>query len=244
MITTTERRKQSGIAIVSVRSNIKWRYESAGIPNGVYPVQEGNRWPDYRPPLVLDTIGMPPQMLVDLLANPPQLKKEQPPNAMRLSACSEQQTSKISEKPRYVPIIALAHPSDWRALRLLKLSPLVQMACPDEPAKFQGWIRHLDAIVPARSGAPLTAWMLPPAPDLNLDPLLLPALAVMRSSPSIRIVAERCEASESKIARMLRGTKATLGLPPGDVSRFRPDELAATILDRLGADAPLNERSV
>ena len=244
MITTTERRKQRGVAIVTMRSSIKWRYESAGIPNGIYSVQDGNRWPDYRPPLVLDTIGMPPQVLVDLLANPPQAKKERLPFEMRLSACSELQTSKLLEKPQYVPIIALAHPSDWRALRLLELCSTMQMVCPDEPAKFQGWLRHLDAIVPARSGAPLTAWMLDPAPDLKLDPLLLPALAALRVAPSIHSAADSCKVSESTMARMLRATRATLGLPRGDVSRFRPDELAATILDRLVADAPINERHV
>ncbi len=242
MTITIERRKRRGVAIVTVRSNIKWRYESAGIPNGVYSVQDGNRWPDHRPPLVLDTIGMPPQVLVDLLANPPQAKKVQPHNELRLPVLSEPQASKLLGKPQYVPLIALAHPCDWRALRLLKLCPTVQLVCPDEPTKFQRWLCHLDAIVPTRTGVSLTAWMLDPAPDLKLDPLLLPALAALRLFPSIRSAAERCEVSESTMARMLRVTRAALGLPPGDVSRFRPDELAAIILDRLGADAPLNER--
>ena len=244
MMPTTERRKQRGVAIVSVRGSIKWRYESAGNPNGVYSVQDGNTWPAHRPPVVLDTIGMPPQILVDLLANPPQVKKEQSLYDLRLPVFSEPQASKLLEKPQYAPFIALAHPCDWRALRLLKLCPTVQLVCPDEPAKFQRWLRHLDAIVPTRTGASLTAWMLDPAPDLKLDPLLLPALAALRVAPSIRSAAERCEVSESTMARMLRVTRATLGLPPGDASRFRPDELAEIILDRLGADAPLNERHV
>ena len=242
MIPTTERRKQCGVAIVSMRGSIKWRYESAGIPNGVYSVQDGNTWPDHRPPLVLDTIGMSPHVLIDLLANPPRVKKV--PDDLRLPVFSEPQTSKLQEKPEYVAIVALAHPCDWRALRLLKLCPTVQLVCPDEPTKCQRWLQYLDAIVPTRTGVALTAWMLDPAPDLKLDPLLLPALAALRVSPSIRIAAERCTVSESTMARMLRVTRATLGLPRGDVSRFRPDELAEIILDRLGADAPLNERHV
>ena len=239
MSTTVERRKQRGVAIVTVRSSIKWRYESAGIPNGVYSIQDGNRWPSYRPPLVLDTIGMPVQMLVDLLANPPQVKQER---VLRWPIFPEPPASTSLEKAHYVLIIALAHPSDWRTLRLLQLCPTVQMVCPDDPAKLQRWLRHLDGIVPTRTGVSLSGWMLDPAPDLKLDPLLLPALAVLPSSPSIRSAAERCDVSESTMARMLRVTKASLGLPPGDVSRFRPDELAAIILNRLGTDSPLNEQ--
>lgn len=218
----TERRTKRGVAIVSARPSVKWRYECAGVPNGIYSVQDGNTWPDHRPPVVLDTIGMAVQTLVALLACPP----------------------RVAAAHQHVPLLALADPFDWRVLRLLNLCPAVRLVCPDDPTTLQRWLQHLDGIVPARTGAALSGWMLDPAPDLNLDPLLLPALAALPSSPSIRAAAERCAVSESTMARLLRVTKARLGLPPGDVSRFRPDDLAATILDQLGADSPLRERSV
>src|SRR6266508_996430 len=133
MTITTERRKRRGVAIVTERSSIKWRYESAGIRNGFYSVQDGNKWPDFRPPLVLDTMGMPPQVLVELLANPPQAKKVQPHNELRLPVLSEPQASKLLGKPQYVPLIALAIPCVCLPLLLLKLSPTVQLVGPVEP---------------------------------------------------------------------------------------------------------------
>ena len=242
MITTTERRERRGVAIVTMRSNIKWRYESAGIPNGIYSVQDGNTWPDHRPPLVLDTIGMPLSILVALLADPPRMKQAQPDVTTRSSA--DAPMSKLQDKPLCLPFIAFADPHDWRTLRLLKLCPTVQLVCADDPETFRRWLPHLAGMLLTRSGNPSDGWLVDPAPELNLDPLLLAALAVLPSSPSLRVAAERCGVSESTMARMLRATKATLGLPRGDVSRFRPDELAAIILDRLGADAPMNERHV
>lgn len=218
---------------------MKWRYESAGIPNRTYPVQDGNRWSEYRPPLVLDTIGMPLPMLVDLLAHPPQVPNEQRYHDQWWPISSDAALRISPDTTQYVPLIALAHPSDWRTLRLLKLCPTVQLVFPDDPTRLRRWLPHLDTIVLTRSGTLLKGWLIEPAPDLKLDPLLLPALAALRVSPSLRIAAERCEVSESTMARMLRGTKAILGLPPGDVSRFRPDVLAAIILNRMGTDAPV-----
>lgn len=240
MITLADRRKQPGMAIVTVRSGIKWRYESAGVPNRVYRVQNGNTWPNYRPPLVLDTIGMPAQMLVDLLADPPKVQDEQPETATQ-AAIKNPQTNKLQEKSQFAPLIALADPHDWRALRLLKLCPMVQLVCPDDPLAFRYWLPNFDSIVLTRSGDPLAGWLVDPAPDLKLDPLLLAALAVLPLSPSTRVAAERCGVSDSTMARMLRLTKTMLKIPPGEISRFRPEEVAAIILDRLGSDSPTIE---
>lgn len=167
MMTTIDRRQESGVAIVTVRSSVKRRYDSAGVPNGVYAVQNGNTWPDSRPPLVLDTIGMSVQMLVELLANPPTVKNKllQPISHL----CSDPQANTLQEKPQFVPLIALADPHDWRALRLLKLCPTVQLVCPDDPGKFRRWLVHFDSMVFMRSDDLLNGWLVDPAPDLKLD---------------------------------------------------------------------------
>jgi hypothetical protein len=220
---TDERRRQLGVAIVTARPGlIKQCYRAAGFGARVLMVQAGPSWPEHRAPVVLDTIGLPLGELVALLANPPALlpATHQPIGGRRAPATD-------------VPLIAFAAAQDWRALRLLTLCPAVRLICPDDPAVLWRWLPHLGGAVAARADAPLI-WLVAPPPALQLDPLLLPILAALPSAPSLRMVAARCAISESTLARVLRGTRTALGLPPGEVARFRPDELAALLLERLG----------
>lgn len=218
-------RQRPGVAIVTARPlPIKALYGDAGLPSRPLLVQPGPSWPAHHALMVLDTIDLPASELVILLADPPQANWP-PPATMR---------SGLRAKPNYLPLIAFARPNDWRTLRLLSLCSSVRLICPGDPTQLARWVLHIEAAIAARSGLSPTAWLVEPPTDLKLDPLLLPALAVLPYAASLRIAAERCGVSESALARMLRITKATLGLPPGDVCRFRPDELAALILERLG----------
>ena len=59
-----ERRKTEGLAIVTVRAEyIKPRCLAAGIAARALTVQEGSAWPEHRPPVVLDTVGLPVEVL-------------------------------------------------------------------------------------------------------------------------------------------------------------------------------------
>ena len=222
-MTSVAERQRHGVAIVTARPlPIKALYGDAGLPSRPLLVQPGPSWPEHGAPVVLDTIDLPASELVALLADPPQANR---PAAVR---------SGLQAKPNYMPLIAFARPNDWRTLRLLGLCSSVRLICPGDPTQLSRWISHIEAAVSVRPGLSPAAWLVEPPPALKLDRLLLPALAALPYAASLRIAAERCAVSESALARMLRTTKATLGLPPGDVCRFKPDELAALILDRLG----------
>jgi hypothetical protein len=222
-----ERRTTDGVAIVTTRAEyIKPRFLAAGIPARVLPVQDGPAWPAHRPPLVLDTIGLPVEVLVALLADPPNVSGL-PAHAWAPNTASTG------------VLVALADAGDWRALRLLALCLAVSLIAPDDPATLRPWIRQLATVQMPRRSQPMPVWLIPPPPPLRLAPLLLRALAALQTSPSIRLAAERCGVSESTMARLLRTTRGVLGMPPGTVSRFYPAEQAALILRRLGTDAPL-----
>jgi hypothetical protein len=215
MMITNERRTRNGVAIVTQRPDLKVRYTAAGIPCGVYAVQPNVTWPAHRPPVVLDTIGMPPAVLTQLLATAPAH-----------------------------PLIAIAEAHDYRALRLCAWCPTVQMIGPDEPALVRRWLRHLAGMVPHQTyGAPI-AWLMPPPRLYRLEPSALPILAALLSSPSISRVAERVGMPESSLHRQLRKMRMILDLPLGARARYRPEQLGMLILARLGADAPVRERSV
>jgi hypothetical protein len=237
-----ERRKTQGVAIVTARAEyIKPRCLAAGIAARALTVQEGPAWPEYRPPLVLDTVGLPVEVLVALLADPPRMKspKANERSAAPLSGLPAELAKAQKDAAPFAALVALADAEDWRTLRLLALCPAVQLICPADPLELRPWIRHLAMVQTLRRAAPAPAWRISPPPSLRLDPLLLPALAALQVSPSVRAAAERCDVSESTMSRLLRATRGVLGMPPGDVSRFRPEEQAAMILARLGADLPL-----
>jgi hypothetical protein len=207
-----ERRNSSGLAVVTTvgrAAQIERQTRATGIPTRILMVQDGPTWPVLRPPALLDTISLLPDVLVALLANTP-------PS----------------------PLIALADPVDWRALRLLALCPAVRLITADDTAALRMWVCHLASVLPPRATQATPVWLVPAPAPLALHPVLLSVLAALLSSPSYTIAAVQCQVSESTIYRVLRATRATLELPHGAVARFRPAELAARILDRLGADAP------
>jgi hypothetical protein len=202
-----ERRTTDGLAIVTTTGRaacITQRCRAAQLPARVLAVQEGPAWPVLRPPALLDTIGLAVEVLVRLLVHAPP-----------------------------APLIALADPHEWRTLRLLALCPAIRLVSADDIAPLRVWVRHLASMLPTRSTPP-TAWLIPAPPPLPLDPLVLSILAAIMASPSYTMAAVQCHISESTIYRVLRATRTTLRLPHGTVARFRPAELAALILDRLG----------
>jgi hypothetical protein len=224
-----ERRKTEGVAIVTTRAEyIKPRCLAAGIAVRALPVQDGPAWPAHRPPVVLDTVGLPTEVLVALLAEPPKVK---------LSPVQTQ--SYASKDALFGVVVTLADAGDWRTLRLLALCFAVRLIASDDPATLRPWIQHLATMQIPRRALPMPIWLIPPPPLLRLDPLLLRALAALQASTSVRLAAERCGVSESTMSRLLRTTRGVLEIPPGDVSRFRPAEQAALILARLGADSAL-----
>jgi hypothetical protein len=208
-----ERRNTTGLAVVTTvgrAAQIERLVRATEMSARILMVQDGPAWPMLRPPTLLDTIGLLPEVLVALLAT-------SPPS----------------------PLVALADPADWRALRLLALCPAVRVIMADDMATLRRWVGHLASLLPRYRTRAEPVWLVPAPAPLPLHPLVLPVLAALLSSPSYTMAAVRCQVSESTIYRVLRTTRATLKLPPGAVARFRPAELAARILDRLGADAPV-----
>jgi hypothetical protein len=235
---TGERRQTEGVVVVTTTERalcVKQRFLATGVPVSVLPVQDGPAWPQLRPPLVLDTIGMPVEMLVVLLADPARV------------------TSMPKEQSERVPMAALADPSDWRTLRLLILCPAVRLISADDLLSVRWWVRHLSSALPPRRPASQPACLFaPPLPlptpsnvepasaqSVLRDPFLLPLLAALLNCSTYAASAAWCHVSDSTLFRTLRELRATLGLPSGDVSRLAPADLAHLILERLSADSPL-----
>ena len=149
-------------------------------------MQEGPAWPEHRPPVVLDTVGLPVEVLVVLLADPPKMKSSKANHQLtvQVSASPAEQMRTLKEVP-FAPLAALADAGDWRALRLLALCPAVRLICPADPAELRPWIRHLAMMRTLRRIAPVPAWLISPPPPLRLDPLLLRALAALQVNPSV-----------------------------------------------------------
>jgi hypothetical protein len=254
---TGDRRQMEGVAVVSGTteraSRVKERFLAAGVSARVLPVQDGPAWPEIRPPLILNTIGMPIEMLVALLANPPVIKRssasvvDQAPIAQPRTLPAIRATM-LREHVELVPIGALADPSDWRTLRLLMLCPAVRLISADDLLMVRRWARHLSSAFPPLRPASEPACLVAPPPPLSTqpaaqsvlrDPFLLPLLAALLDCPTYTTAAMWCNVSHSTLFRTLREVRAALGLPSGDVSRLAPAGLARMILERLSADSPL-----
>jgi hypothetical protein len=234
-----ERRQREGVAVVcgtiERASHVKQRFLAGGVLVRVLPVQDGPTWPQLRPPLILDTIGMPVEMLVMLLADPARV------------------TSMSREQSGLVPMAALADPRDWRTLRLLMLCPAVRLISADDQPTVRHWARHLSSALPSRRPVSGPACLFAPPPPLPLagnvepasaqsvlrDPFLLPLLAALLNCSTYTASAAWCQVSDSTLFRTLRVVRVALELPPGDVSRLAPVDLAHVILERLSADSPL-----
>lgn len=221
-----ERRNHLGIAVVTNRPRQISHYcQSAGLSARMLSVQSGPAWPDHRPPVLLDTIGLPVNELVALLARPPRLSA---PPAARPAA-----------EPRFAPVMAVADPSDWRALRLLRLCPAIELVCSENPAGLVRWLAYLEHRVLAHPRADQTVWLVEPPPDRSVDQALLPILAALLLSPSYSEVAARCNLSESTLYRSLRAIRHELGLPPSSAARLEPGLLYERIIERLTEPRPL-----
>jgi hypothetical protein len=255
-----QRRDIRGIAVVTTAAraaSMKQLCAAASLPARVLAVQEGLTWPEARPPIVLDTVGMPLEMLITLLAYPPLVQKV-PVSLLHRArvaqgrAASAAQAVLLGENTEPMPLGVLADPDDWRTLRLLPLCPSVRMVSSADQMVLRRWVRHLSGALTPRQSAHSLVWLFAPPPPVPTqlavdqaaarhilcDPLLLRVLAALPSSPSYMSVALRCKVSMSTLSRTLRAVRSALDLPPGDVSRFSPAELAAMIFERLDTDSP------
>ncbi len=245
------------VTTIERASRVKEHFLAGGVSARVLSVQNGPAWPQLRPPLVLDTIDMPVEMLVALLANPPMVKKSfasmvDLPRAAQVSTPPAARAMMPKERAELVPMGALADPRDWRTLRLLMLCPSVRLISADDLLIVWRWARHLSSALAPRHLASEPAYLFTPPPPIPIqhhaapaaqlvlrDPFLLPLLAALLHCPTYTMIAARCDMSDSKLSRRLRVIRAALGLPPGDVSRLAPVDLAHVILERLSADSPL-----
>ena len=69
-----ERRNRSGIAVVTTvgrAAQIERQTRATGIRARILIIQDGPAWPVLRPPALLDTISLLPEVVVALLANTP-----------------------------------------------------------------------------------------------------------------------------------------------------------------------------
>lgn len=247
-----KRRNIRGIAVVTTAAraaSMKQLCAAASLPARVLAVQEGLTWPEVRPPIVLDTVAMPLEMLVALLANPPLVQKV---SVAPVHGARAAQAMLLGENTEPMPLGVLADPDDWRTLRLLPLCPSVRMVSSADQMVLRRWVRHLSGVLAPRQPAHSLVWLFAPPPPVPTqlavdqaeamrvlrDPLLLRVLAALPSSPSYTSVAVRCKVSTATLARTLRAVRSALDLPPGDVSRFSPAELAAMIFERLEIDSP------
>ncbi len=175
-----ERREKYGFAVVTGRGKyIKPLFDAAGIPTRMVVVQDGPAWPDFRPPAIVDTVGMPIEQLVVLLANPPKLKTQ------GKAAQPTVRASSPSATPMLMTLAALVDPDDYRALRLCALCPAVRVICSDEMPVLRLLVRHLSGAVAPRSSTTRPACLVPAPPHIPLDRLLLLALAALLASPSV-----------------------------------------------------------
>lgn len=223
-----ERRIQMGIVVVTKRPRqVGVHCQAAGLPARVLSVQSGPAWPELRPPVLLDTIGLPVEELVALLARPP-----------RLSAAPG---DRAAERP-FAPVMALADPADCCVLRLLGLCPAVELVCAESPQGLARWLAYLEQRVVARSRGGQTIWLIEPPADAPLEPALLSILAALLVSPSYSDVAAHCGLSDSTLYRTLRAIRTGLGLPTSTTGRLEPADLFRRIIERLADPQPLIAR--
>lgn len=203
-------RDRAAVWVVTGRGGVlRGAGASVGLRVKVVPVQDGPTWPTLCPPVVIDTIGMAPSVLVALLVDAPP-----------------------------APLVALAAAADWRTLRLLESCPAVGVISPVLTATLPIWLRHLDGVRVDRGGsAPI--WLLPRPPLPPLGWRVMRVLHALQASTTLRAAAQRCGMSESSLYRLLRATRVAVGLPSGAVQHVgSPTALAEAILDRLAADGP------
>lgn len=213
-----ERRSQPGLAIVTCRAwQLDQRCAAADIPARMLSVQPGAAWPEHRPPVILDTVGLPRHELIALLARPPAYGR--------------------STQGLPAPIMAMADAHDWLALRLLALCPAVWLVCPDDPVLLWDWLQQLDSIGLAQPANAQAIWLVDRPDDCWLDPLVLAILAALPGAIDHKQIAATCSISPSKLFRTLRDVRGALGLPSGEDSRFYPADLAEQIIARLAAPA-------
>lgn len=195
------------LAIVTMRPGVKARYAAAGVDVAAYCIQEGGHWPQIPDelPIVLDTIGMPPDLLIQLLSWVPDT------------------------------LVVIAEPEALLTLRLLAMSQDVQLVLPDDPNALRQCQRFVPNLIPGgQMGWMIPPPPLALAWRLEQEGLAaLRVLAALREAQTMQAAAKRRGVSKATLSRQLAALRRALGLPPGREKRDRPSVHAAQILEWL-----------
>lgn len=217
-IDTTPNRPRTAIALLSHRRRTlcpRLEFAEIAASHVPLPCPLDPTPPKLETPLLLDTMGMPPPELTDLLT--------------RLS-------------PRLHRVIALIAPNDRVALRLCALCAAIPLLVSDaiDLMLLRPWLVHFGDVERAQTLRQPFRIGLPDPTRPLLDPMLLPTLAALHHAPSLAAVAEQTGQSEATLKRLLQRTRAALALPCGTTKRFAPQALATAIytaLKETGEDA-------
>ena len=222
-----ERRYHQGIAVISLRRvELSRRLKAANVLfRHMIPQLGPTLVPELRPPLLLDTIGMPLPMLVAILWE-------------------------LSRARHIMPTLALVPPDQPLLARLaalpLSVHALVADDVTDETLGLWARTAHIigrrpGSLAPVEVGIPLTS-----AGKLNLPAYTLDVLHALspfggRSPVNMVEAAQRVDMSRRLFCYQLAAIRAVVGIPPD--RRYRPAALASAIYAGIASgdvDAPVH----
>lgn len=174
--------------------------------------------PNARPPLVLDTVGLDPLRLVELLLD-------------------------LLRRP--LVTVALVSDTARAAAHLVQLCPAVVLAldtsnAPHDPALFGRLREPLWMLANMDQYAlRMTQRLLDPRPALIFSNVfILHILAALARAETVDDAARACHISRATFMRHLQQARAEVGLPAGMRRRLPPPLLAARLLQALEHAAP------
>lgn len=214
-----ERRSHQGIAVISLRRvELTRRLKAAHAPfRHIVPQLGPTLVPELRPPLLLDTIGMPLPMLVAILWE-------------------------LSRARNIMPTLALVPPDQPGLARLIALPrsvhALVADDVTDETLGLWARMAHLierrpGSMAPVEVGMPMTSAGMVNLPAYTLD--ALHALSPFGGKPPATMTeaAQRAGISRRLFCYQLAAIRAVVGIPSD--RRYRPPALASTICAAIAA---------
>ncbi|NNJ12198.1 hypothetical protein EKD04_017855 [Chloroflexales bacterium ZM16-3] len=211
-----DRRRDAGVAVISFRRAwLAQRLLASGVSvRHVVPQLGHPLLPDIRPPLLLDSVSMPPRMLTAILWE--------------------------LRTVRHIPTLALISGDAPGVGRLLALAPAVHVVIADTvpPETLALWLRMAPALAARRLVTASPAWVGVVAPAVPLPAATLAALYALapygsEPSASLADAAQRIGVSRRQLCYHLAALRAALGVPPQ--RRYRPHALAAAICQAIVA---------
>lgn len=218
-MTQDDQRNQAGGAVISEaparRAWLRQQLGAAGIGLRFLPTQGRKRGailPEYRSPLLLDTVGMEPAVLAALLADL---------NVLRPQAAT----------------LAIVDPGDLLAQRLVPLCSVVYAIAADSaiPALLP-WVRYPGLVGNERlaGAAPVTLGFTPP-PLTITDSDLLAIIAELSSAGTLDEAAHASMLSPRTFYRKLGAARVAAGLPATTSlpQRITPADLSTLLIAAL-----------